>query len=359
MSKISKIEEVPLNCIRPSRFQVRETFKQEDLEALARSFQEGTLSQPILLRPVAANPDDPKDASGQPFPAYEVISGELRLRAAKLLGWTTIRSIVEEMTDREAAMRGFEENEQRHELNIVERAKGYRMLMSEPCNLTQDAIAARMGLKVNSIISRTLAILEQPPEIQQIMTRGIIGEHHCRCFSRIKDLKKRIAFAARAEKEQWTVRETEKRAKRVLQRKPTSPSDGQPKPYSNGGFKAHWKQGRVLLHCPPFNPSQDKVGPYIEMMKEVLETVLRGSSSPVPGENLEAQAVLAAALASPEAGAEMVADATATVDSLEQAFGKENLPPFAIAFRQWQAEQAQKGGPPDLRALSEIFQRDQ
>jgi len=156
VSKISKVEEVPLNCIRPSRFQVRETFKQEDLEALARSFKEGTLSQPILLRPVAADPEDAKDASGQPLPAYEVISGELRLRAAKLLGWTTIRSIVEEMTDREAAMRGFEENEQRHELNIVERAKGYKMLMGDPCNLSQDAIAARMGLKNNSMVSRML-----------------------------------------------------------------------------------------------------------------------------------------------------------------------------------------------------------
>jgi len=359
VSKISKVEEVPLNCIRPSRFQVRETFKQEDLEALARSFKEGTLSQPILLRPVAADPEDAKDASGQPLPAYEVISGELRLRAAKLLGWTTIRSIVEEMTDREAAMRGFEENEQRHELNIVERAKGYKMLIGEPCNLSQDAIAARMGLKDNSTVSRTLAILEQPPEILRIMARGIIGAGHCRYFSKISDLKKRIAFAERAEKEQWTVRETEKRAKKILTGKPSAPSDGQPKLYSNGGFKAHWKQGRVVLQCPPFNPSQDKVEPYIEMMKEVLETVLRGSSSAVGGENLEAQAVLTAALASPEAGAEMVADATATVDSLEQAFGKENLPPFAIAFRQWQAEQAQKGGPPDLRALSEIFQRDQ
>ena len=158
MSKISNIEDVPLNCIRPSRFQVRETFKQDDLEALARSFQEGALSQPILLRPVAANPEGARDASGQPLPAYEVISGELRLRAAKLLGWTTIRSIVEEMTDREAAMRGFDENEQRHELNIVERAKGYKMLIGEPCNLSQDAIAARMGLKDNSTVSRTRSV---------------------------------------------------------------------------------------------------------------------------------------------------------------------------------------------------------
>jgi ParB/RepB/Spo0J family partition protein len=336
---------------------VRETFKQEDLEALARSFQEAALSQPILLRAVAANTEDARDASGQSLPAYEVISGELRLRAAKLLGWTTIRSIVEEMTDREAAMRGFDENEQRHELNIVERAKGYKMLMGDPCNLSQGAIASRMGLKDPSTVSRTLAILEQPPEIQRIMSRDIIGEGHCRYFSRIKDLKKRIAFAARAEKEQWTVRETEKRVKKMLAGKPSTPNDGQLKPYSNGGFKAHWNRGRVVVRCPPFNPSEDKVKPYIEMMQEVLETVLRGNTSPVPGENLEADAALAVAMSSPEASADLVAQATATVDSLEAAFGKESLPPFAIAFRHWQADQAQKGGPPDLRALSEIFKR--
>jgi len=269
------VQQVPLNQIRPSPFQIRQGFRDEDIQELAESMKEGGMSQPILLRPAPR---------GIGPPVYEVISGELRMRAAKLLGWTKVKAIVEKMTDVEAASRGFVENVQRHKLNVIEKARGYKMLSDPPFNMTQAEIAAQVGLNDNSLVSRIMALLDQPIELQQIMTRGIISEGHCRALSKINDLNLRVSIARQADAEEWSVKETDQRVEKLLagrdQQEKVSAARGEP--FSANGFSARWKKNGVAIRCRLFKPQAETVDQYLNQLKPVLERARQTSASRPP-----------------------------------------------------------------------------
>ena len=272
MAEQSKVQQVPLNQIRPSPFQIRQAFRDEDIRELAESMKEGGMSQPVLLRPAPR---------GIGPPVYEVISGELRMRAAKLLGWTKVKAIVEKMTDLEAASRGFVENVQRHKLNVIEKARGYKMLSDPPFNMTQAEIAAQVGLNDNSLVSRIMALLDQPIELKEIMTRGIISEGHCRALSKINDLNLRIAIARQADAEEWSVRETEHGVEKLLadrtQQEKAGAAGGEQ--FSGNGFSAKWKKNGVSIRCRLFRPQAETVDQYLNQLKPALEWARQTSPS--------------------------------------------------------------------------------
>jgi len=270
-----KVQQVPLDQIRPSPFQIRQAFRDEDIRELAKSMKEGGMSQPILLRPA------PRTISPS---AYELISGELRMRAAQSLGWTEVRAIVEEMTDVEAASRGFVENIQRHRLNVIEKARGYKMLSDPPFNMTQAEIAARVGLNDNSLVSRIMGVLDQPIELQQIMTRGIISEGHSRALSKINELKLRVAIASQADAEEWSVRETEQRVEKLLagRSQPEKTSSARGEQVSGNGFSARWKKNGVAIRCRLFKPQDETVDQYLNQLRPVLERARQASPPEMP-----------------------------------------------------------------------------
>jgi ParB family chromosome partitioning protein len=272
-----KVQQVPLKQIRPSPFQIRQAFRAEDIRELAKSIKEGGMSQPILLRPVPR---------GIGPPAYEVISGELRMRAAQFLGWTEVKAIVEEMTDVEAASRGFVENVQRHKLNVIEKARGFKMLSDAPFNMTQAEIAAQVGLNDNSLVSRIMAVLDQPLELQQIMTRGIISEGHCRALSKINDLKLRISIASQADAEEWSIRETEQRVEKLLAGwgQPEKPSPARGEQFSSNGFSARWRKNGVAIRCRLFKPQVETVDQYLSQLRPILERARQATPSEPPPE---------------------------------------------------------------------------
>src|SRR5713101_6295792 len=114
MSEPSKvvIQDIPVENIKPSPHQARKEFDPEGIKSLAQSMQSEGLIQPIIVRAVAAG-------------AYELIAGERRLRAAKLLGWTSIDAIIQSsVSDQDAAIKGLIENLQREDLNPIEEAQG-------------------------------------------------------------------------------------------------------------------------------------------------------------------------------------------------------------------------------------------
>src|SRR6266700_1206268 len=103
-----------------------------------------------------------------------------------MLGWPTIDARVIDISDEDAAIKGLIENLQRADLTPIEEARGYKQLVDPPYNLTQEAVAQRVG-KSQTAVARTLALLELPPEIQEIMPRGIISETHTRSLRKISD----------------------------------------------------------------------------------------------------------------------------------------------------------------------------
>src|SRR5258708_18490830 len=164
-SPTQSIEPLLLEKIFTSPHQMRKHFDPLGLRDLARSMKEEGLIQPITVRKVGN--------------AYELVVGERRLRAAQMLEWPTIEARVIDISDEDAAIKGLIENLQRADLTPIEEARGYKQLLEPPYNLTQEAIAQRVG-KSQTAIARSLALLELPQEIQEIVPRGIITEAHTR-----------------------------------------------------------------------------------------------------------------------------------------------------------------------------------
>src|SRR5215831_11163215 len=188
---------LPLERIDSAPFQIRQSIDEERVRELASSMGQQGLLQPILVR-----------RKGERF---ELVAGERRFRAAKLLQWSTIPCRVVELSDLDAAVDKIVENEQRAERKPLERARAFAQLRDE-FKLDQEEIARRTGVH-KSVVSRMLALLKQPAEIQKLVADESISPAHLRPLEAITDESKRVELAEQAAKERLTVRETERRAR--------------------------------------------------------------------------------------------------------------------------------------------------
>lgn len=168
MSHPAALQLIPLASIQPSPYQYRSRFDDAKQQQLVESLRASGLSTPILVRPHST----PQAQSG-PMPTengYELVSGERRWRAAKELGWESIRCICEDMTDAEAAARVVTENEMRTDTNLIEKAVGYQRLTQPPCNLTLEEIARRYGWGSSSSVKRLIDLLDQPEAVRDLLS---------------------------------------------------------------------------------------------------------------------------------------------------------------------------------------------
>ncbi len=157
--------EIPLALIRPNRHQPRTTFDREGLSELAASISRHGVLQPIVVS---------ADGNG-----YELVAGHRRVLAARLAGRTTIPAVIrDEVGDRlELALI---ENLQRTDLNAIETARAYKLLM-ETYDLTQEQLAERLG-KSRSSVANMLRTLTAPQALQDAVIEGKIGEGHLRAL---------------------------------------------------------------------------------------------------------------------------------------------------------------------------------
>ncbi len=157
--------EIPLELVRPNRHQPRAAFDPEGLSELAASISRHGVLQPIV---VSADRD-----------GYELVAGHRRVLAARLAGKTTIPAVIrDEVGDRlELALI---ENLQRADLNAIETARAYKLLM-ETYELTQEELAERLG-KSRSSVANMLRTLTAPQALQDAVIEGKIGEGHLRAL---------------------------------------------------------------------------------------------------------------------------------------------------------------------------------
>src|SRR5258708_2412338 len=147
---LSKFQLIQITQIKPSRHQARKEFSEESLKGLAESMKQEGLQNPITVRQVGD--------------AYELVAGERRLRAAKLLGWNVIESkVIEPVSEGEAAAKGIIENIQREDLNPIDEAEGFANLKNLDSYCNQEKIAEIAG-ESHDYISPSLALLEMPTE---------------------------------------------------------------------------------------------------------------------------------------------------------------------------------------------------
>ena len=188
--------EIPLERIRPNSRQPRRHFDPEKLAELALSIaQEGVL-QPILVT-----------KRGE---YYEIVAGERRFRASLEGGRKTIPAILTESNEREGLKLALVENLLREDLNPIEEAHAFRVMVAE-FNWTQDEIAEYLG-RDRSTISNTLRLLQLPGEVQEMVARGSLSAGHVRALIKL-DEASCLELAGHIERRRLSVRQAERLAK--------------------------------------------------------------------------------------------------------------------------------------------------
>ena len=183
-----------VDAIRPNRYQPRRHFAEDELAELAASIKAQGIIQPLLVR---------KDATG-----YELVAGERRLRAARMIGLTEVPVVVKDLSDAQMLEVSIVENIQREDFNPIEEADAYHRLMNE-FGLTQDQAAQRVG-KSRSAVANFLRLRQLEAPIKQSIAEGAITTGHARALLGLSSAAARQDAWRRIVSRQLSVRETEK-----------------------------------------------------------------------------------------------------------------------------------------------------
>jgi len=187
---------VEVDRITPNRLQPRTQFK--DLEGLAASIKENGVIQPVIIT---------EDGG-----AYQLVAGERRWRAAQLAGITRIPAILRNVSDDRKLEMALVENIQRQELNPLEEAKAYELLLTD-LQLTQDEVAKRVG-KDRSTIANQLRLLKLPKKIQDMISDGVLNGGHARAILSISGEAEQIKAAESVAHDFLSVRDAEQLARK-------------------------------------------------------------------------------------------------------------------------------------------------
>jgi ParB family chromosome partitioning protein len=191
---VGNIIELELDAIEINPFQPRSNFNEESLRELATSIKELGVIQPITVRKLEFN-------------KYQLISGERRLRASKLIGLTTVPAYIRIANDNESLVMALVENIQRHDLDPIEIALSYQRLIDE-IQLTQEQMSDRVGKK-RSTIANYLRLLKLDPIIQTGIRDGFISMGHGRAIINIEDLDVQTDIYQKIVSQNLSVRDTE------------------------------------------------------------------------------------------------------------------------------------------------------
>lgn len=191
---IGNIVEIDLTSIEVNPFQPRTKFNEESLRELASSIKELGVIQPITVRKVGFN-------------KYQLVSGERRYRASKLIGFTTIPAYIRIANDQESLEMALVENIQRQDLDPIEIALSYQRLIND-IQLTQEQMSERVGKK-RSTIANYLRLLKLDPIIQTGMRDGFISMGHGRALINIEDQSAQLDIYEKVLSNNLSVRETE------------------------------------------------------------------------------------------------------------------------------------------------------
>lgn len=216
MLRVSEIE--------PNRGQPRKNFDDETISALADSIKEHGILQPILVRPYGSG--------------YQIVAGERRWRAARMLGMSEVPVQIKELSDLEAMQLALIENLQRENLNPVEEAKGYSELV-ESYGMTQEEVAKTVG-RSRSSVANAMRLLALPEEIQEMLENGDISTGHGKALLAFDNEEKMLDAARKAADGKLNVRSLEKMASEDDTKKPSKKD--------NSHIDSYFKEMEIGLH---------------------------------------------------------------------------------------------------------------
>lgn len=202
---IEKIVEKPsevklkINQIEPNREQPRKKFDEQALEELADSIRQFGILQPLIVQ--------------EKEKYYEIIAGERRWRAAKLVGLKEIPVVIRKMSEQEMVEISLIENIQRENLNPIEEAAAYKRLLEE-FHLTQEEIAERVA-KSRTAVTNSMRLLKLDERVQQMVVDEMLSTGHARALLAVEDPELQFQTANKIYNERLSVREVEKLVKNV------------------------------------------------------------------------------------------------------------------------------------------------
>lgn len=195
---LGRVARVPVERMNPNPYQPRQEFSEARLDELASSISEIGIIQPITVR-------------AQENGAFEIISGERRVRAARRAGLEELPAFVREANSEEMLEMALVENVQREELNPIEIALGYQRLVEE-CGLTQEEVAERVS-KSRATVSNFLRLLRLPPRVQAALRDKAVSMGHARALIAMDDEEAQVELLEETIEQDLSVREVEARVR--------------------------------------------------------------------------------------------------------------------------------------------------
>ncbi len=195
VSSSSAANTLRISEIEPNKSQPRTEFDDDAILSLAESIRQNGVLQPILVRPL-------------PTGGYQIVAGERRWRAARMVGLSEVPVLIKELSDFETMQVALIENLQREDLNPIEEAQGYEKLMSK-YSMTQEQVAEAMG-KSRPAIANSLRLLKLDDETQKMVKDGDLSAGHAKALAGIDDIRLRQELAKKTVSDRLSVRQLEK-----------------------------------------------------------------------------------------------------------------------------------------------------
>ncbi len=261
---IGSIVELDIDNIAVNPFQPRTQFNDQSLSELASSIKELGIIQPITVRKIG-------------FEKFQLISGERRLRAAKLAGLQSVPSFIRIANDTESLEMALVENIQRQDLDPIEIALSYERLLGE-INLTQEQLSDRVG-KNRSTIANYLRLLKLDPIIQTGMRDGFVTMGHGRALIGLADTNQQLAVYDKVIANSLSVRQTEDLVRKLSDPKSVVKSSISVNSFSETAKKMSQSLGRPV-HISAKADGTGKLSISFESPKDLaeLKKVLTGES---------------------------------------------------------------------------------
>lgn len=191
--------EVDINLLSPNPHQPRLGYSEKRMEELMESIRANDIIEPLVVRPKEGG--------------YQIIVGERRWRAAKKLGLTRVPVVIKDVQEEKLLEWALIENLQREDLNPLEEARAYAMLL-EKFQLTQEEVSRRVG-KDRSSVANYLRLLKLPKSIQQEILAENLTMGHARALLSLDDRETQLRVCQRIKKGRLSVREAERLVKRL------------------------------------------------------------------------------------------------------------------------------------------------
>ncbi len=194
----NNINEILLDDIVPNKNQPRKKFEEEGIKELAESIKENGIIQPIVVRKINDK--------------YQIVIGERRYRAAKLIGLKKIPAVIRDVSDSKTLELALIENIQREDLNPIEEASAYKTIIDREM-ITQEELSRKIG-KSRSYIANMIRLLELPEKVKEYVSRGTISVGHAKAILSVKNPDEQIKIAKEIINKGYSVRDVEGLTKR-------------------------------------------------------------------------------------------------------------------------------------------------